>query len=188
VGPLARIIARCSWLIASVIFWVIVYDLIVVRDVGSLRDFWAPARVGSYVVFILAPAVTFIPIAHTLHIPLYDLEAIAGWSTLAFTVAYIDPGTHPPLPSLLLLLVSLTIALATICTLVSYAVGLRLFARRSERYDFVRARRDGYLMSMFLVGLLLLAMLNVLSVVNAALLGLILLLLELFLLSRGTAG
>lgn len=182
---LARIIARCSWLIASVICWVVVYDLIVLRDIGAPGDFWAPERMGSYVAFILAPAVTFTPIAHALRIPLYDLEAIAGWSTLAFTLAFIDPGTHPPLPALLLLLVSLTISLATIFTLCSYGIGLRLFSRRSQRRDFVRARRDGYLMAIFLVGLLMLAMVDVLNAVNIALLALIVFLLELFLLTRG---
>ena len=172
---------------ASALAWTSVYDFIVVRDVGTVPGFWAPARLAAYGCFVLAPAITFIPISRALRIPLYDLEAIVAWSTLAFVVAFVDPGTQPALPILLLFLVPLTMAIATIFTLISAAIGFRLLTRRSLRYDFVRARREGYLAAMFLVGCLLLALLGVLSWVNAALLALIVLLLEVFLLSRSPA-
>lgn len=173
------------WLLASAVSWLVVYYLIVVRDVGSIGYFWANERLIAYGAFILAPAVTFMPIAHKLRIPLYDLEAIIAWSTLAFVFTFIDPHERPSMLELLLFLVSLVMSLATIFTLLSYATGLRLFARRALRYDFVRARREGYLGAIFCVGILLLSILNVLSVVSAALMGLIVLLLEIFLLSRG---
>ncbi len=165
--------------------WLAIYYLIVVRDVGSITYFWSNERLVAYGAFVLAPAITFMPIAHKLRIPLYDLEAIVAWSMLAFVFTFVDPRDSPSMPVLLMFLVSLVMSLATIFTLVSYATGLRLFARRSLRYDFVRARREGYLASIFCVGLLLLSFLNVLSVISASLMGLIVLLLEIFLLSRG---
>ncbi len=173
--------------IAAIATWGLVYELIVVEDVGAIGDFWAPRRLLAYAAFILAPLLTFLPIGRAMRIPLYDLEAIVAWSTLAFIVTFIDPGDRPPLAALLLFLVTLMMALATIFTLLSYAVGLRLLTRRSQRYDFVRARREGYLLAMFVVGCLLLSSLDVLTYVNAGLLGLIVLLLEVFLLSRGAA-
>ena len=182
-----RAILRLGWLSLTVLAWAQVYALVVVRDVGTETNFWAPVRIASYLSFVLAPALTFTPIARILHIPLYDLEAIAGWSTLLFSLTFIDPGNHPPMVALLVLLVSLTVSLATIFTLVSYVVGFRLLARRRQRYDFIRARRDGYVAAIFCVGLLLLGMLGVLNPINAALLGLIVALLELALLSRGRA-
>ncbi|HVX30689.1 MAG TPA: hypothetical protein VHA53_09440 [Nitrolancea sp.] len=182
---LSRALTQVCWLIGSVIAWSFVYYLIVVRDVGTSASFWAPWRLVAYAVFILAPAITFMPIAHRLRLPLYDLEAIAGWSTLAFVITFVDPESQPTLPMMLALLISLVISLATILSLLSYATGQRLFARRSQRYDFVRARREGYLGAIFVAGLLLLAFLKVLAVTNAALLGLIVLLIEIFLLSRG---
>ncbi len=182
---MSRALTRVCWILASVVAWLVVYDLIVVRDVGSGTDFWSPERLVAYSAFVMAPAITFMPIAHKLRIPLYDLEAIIAWSTLAFVLTFVDPSDSPPMYMLLVLLVSLVMSLATILTLISYATGLRLFARRSQRYDFVRARREGYLGSIFCVGLLLLSFLNVLSLVSAALMGLIVLLLEIFLLSRG---
>lgn len=182
---LSRALTRMCWMIALVIAWSIVYYLVFIRNVGTVEAFWAPWRVIAYLAFIAAPATTFMPIAHRLRLPLYDLEAIIGWSTLAFVLTFVDPRTQPTLPMLLALLVSLVISLATILSLLSYATGLRLFARRSQRYDFVRARREGYLGAIFIVGLLLLSFLNVLAPTNAALLALIVLLIEIFLLSRG---
>lgn len=171
---------------AAIASWVAVWTLIVPYDVGAVGDFTAYDRLLAYAVFILAPLLTFGPIGRTLRIPLYDLEAVVGWSTLIFVVTFFNPGDQPPLSMLLVFLISLMMSLATIFTLISYAIGYRLLTRRSQKYDFLRARREGYLFSMFLVGMALLHMLEVLTVVNGALLGLIVVLLELFLLSRGS--
>ncbi|HLI51429.1 MAG TPA: hypothetical protein VKU87_06505 [Thermomicrobiaceae bacterium] len=171
-------------LAGSLLAWALVYYLIVSDNVGAQHGFWSPARIVAYVTFFLAPAITFIPISRLFHIPVYDLEAIAGWSTLLYVVAFVDPGSQPSTTVLLLFLVPLTVSLATIFTLVSYAIGYRFLRRRSQRYDFVRARREGYLIAMFGVGCLLLKLLTVLTPVNIMLLGLIIVLLEVFLLSR----
>jgi hypothetical protein len=181
-----RVLGWLAILIAASLSWVAVYFLIVVHDVGSIGDFQHQDRILAYGAFVLAPLLTFMPIGRTLKIPLYELEAVVAWSMLLFVVTFVDPGSYPSLPVLLLFLVSLTMSLATIFTLVSYAVGYRLLTRRSQRYDFLRARREGYLISMFLVGVLLLHLLDVLSIINATLLLLIVVLLEVFLLSRGT--
>lgn len=184
---LTRVVPALLLIAAAIAAWGAVYYWIVVADVGAERDFWAGRRLAAYAAFILAPALTFLPIGRLLRIPLYDLEAIAAWSTLAFVVTFVHPSEQPSRAVLLLFLVPLTMALATIFTLLSYAVGWRLLTRRSQRYDFVRARREGYLLAMFVVGCLLLSMLEVLTAVNVTLLALILLLLEVFLLSRGPA-
>src|SRR5690606_18175177 len=134
-----RLIPILFLIVAAVVSWTIVYYLIVVADVGAERDFFAPRRLVAYAAFVLAPILTFLPIGRRLRIPLYDLEAIVGWSMLAFVVSFVDPGPQPSMPVLLLFLVPLTMALATIFTLLSYATGLRLLRRRSQRYDFVRA-------------------------------------------------
>lgn len=177
---------------AGVIFgvigaWAVVWALIVPLNVGSEGSFFAPLRIVAYAAFVVAPLLTFLPIARWLSIPLYDLEAVVAWSTLLFVITFINPGGHPPFPVLLLFLVTLMMSLATMFTLVSYAIGYRVLTRRSQKYDFFRARREGYLAAMFLVGTLLLNLLEVLTIVNGALLALIIILLEVFLLSRGTA-
>jgi hypothetical protein len=180
VFALVLLLALLAW--TGVYFWIVLYDI------GGVAEFWRLDRLLAYATFVLAPLLTFAPIARVLRIPLYDLEAIVAWSTLLFVVTFVDPGRMPPLPVLLLFLVSLTMSLATMFTLISYAVGLRLLTRRSQRYDFFRARREGYLISIFLVGCLLLHLLEVLTWVNGALLALIVVLLEVFLLSRGASS
>jgi hypothetical protein len=169
----------------AILSWLAVVWLIVDYDVGSVTAFAQWDRAVAYALFIFAPLITFMPIARALQIPLYDLEAVVGWSTLLYVLTFINPGETPALPVLLLFLISLMMSLATIFTLVSYAIGYRLLTRRSQQYDFLRARREGYLVSMFIVGCLLLHVLNVLTIINGTLLLLIVLLLEIFLLSRG---
>lgn len=180
----SRFVHGVGIMLTAALTWVLVYYLIVSDNVGAQHAFWSPARILAYITFFLAPAVTFIPISRLFHIPVYDLEAIAGWSTLLYVVTFVDPGSQPTTTVLLLFLVPLTISLATIFTLFSYAIGYRFLRRRSQRYDFVRARREGYLIAMFGVGCLLLKLLTVLTPINILLLGLIIVLLEVFLLSR----
>jgi hypothetical protein len=180
-----RAILWITLALGAVSAWIGVWALIVTVDVGSQAAFFAPMRILAYVMFVAAPLLTFLPIARVFSIPLYDLEAVVAWSTLLFVITFINPGSSPPLPVLLMFLISLMMSLATIFSLISYAVGWRLLTRRSQKYDFLRARREGYLAAMFLVGVLLLSILDVLTFINGALLGLIIVLLEVFLLSRG---
>lgn len=181
-----RILGWILLILAAIASWGAVWALIVPYDIGSVADFTAPQRILAYAVFILAPLLTFAPIGRVLSIPLYDLEAVVGWSTLIFVVTFFNPGDQPPLTMLMVFLLSLLMSLATIFTLISYAVGYRILTRRSQKYDFLRARREGYLISMFLVGMLLLHLLEVLTIVNGALMALMVVLLEIFLLSRGS--
>lgn len=183
-----RSIAR--FLVGSIVFvaggaaWYLAGLLIMVYDIGSEPDFWATERLLAYALFVLAPALTFTPLARLTSIPLLDLEAVVAWSTLLFVWTFVDPDRSPVLPALLLLLVPLTMSLATLLTLLAYLVGSRLAARYRRRYDALRARRQGYLAAMFISGCLLLHMLDVLSPVNAGLLALIVLLIEVLLLTR----
>lgn len=181
-----RILGWVGLIVAPVLAWVGVWFLIVPVNVGAEPTFFTPWTVLAYIAFIGAPLLTFLPIARSLKIPLYDLEAVAAWSTLLFMITFVNPGNYPSMPVLLTTLIALMMALATIFTLVSYAVGYRLLTRRSQKYDFFRARREGYLAAMFLVGILLLHLLDVLTVENGVLLGMIIILLEVFLLSRGS--
>jgi hypothetical protein len=181
-----RILGWTGLILAAVLAWVAAWVLIVPVNVGAESEFFAPLRILAYIVFIGAPLLTFLPIAQLLHIPLYDVEAVSAWSTLLFMITFVNPGSSPPMAILLTTLIALMMSLATIFTLVSYAIGYRLLTRRSQKYDFFRARREGYLAAMFLVGLLLLHLLDVLTIENGALMALIIILLEVFLLSRGS--
>ncbi len=62
-GRLTRLAARVAPAIlliaAAISSWYLVYEVIVVRDVGSNPNFWAGERLLAYAAFILAPALTF---------------------------------------------------------------------------------------------------------------------------------
>ncbi|MCM8748340.1 hypothetical protein NET02_04215 [Thermomicrobiaceae bacterium CFH 74404] len=184
----ARILAGLAMASAGVAAWYLAGLLIMAYDVGSVPDFWASERLLAYGLFILAPVLTFAPLARLASIPLLDLEAVFAWSMLLYVWTFVDPEEAQALPTLLLFLVPLTMSLATIFTLFAYLLGARLAARQGRRYDPLRARRQGYLAAMFIVGCLLLRMLEVLSPVNAGLLALIVLLIELLLLARPPAS
>jgi hypothetical protein len=188
VRTVARILAGLTLAIVGATAWYLAGRLIVTYDVGSVRDFWAAERLLTYGLFILAPALTFVPLARLAAIPLLDLEAVVAWSMLLYVWTFVDPEQARALPALLLFLVPLTMSLATIFTLLAYLLGARLAARHGRRYDALRARRQGYLAAMFVVGCLLLRMLDVLSPVNAGLLALIVLLIEVLLLARPLAS
>lgn len=184
----ARIVAGLTLAIAGVAAWYLAGRLIVTYDVGSVPDFWATERLLAYGLFILAPALTFVPLARLAAIPLLDLEAVVAWSMLLYVWTFVDPEQVRALPALLLFFVPLTMSLATIFTLLAYLLGARLAARHGRGYDALRARRQGYLAAMFVVGCLLLRMLDVLSPVNVGLLALIVLLIEVLLLARPLAS
>jgi hypothetical protein len=184
VRSIARFLVGSVLLVAGGAAWYLAGLLIMAYDIGSEPDFWASERLLAYVLFVLAPALTFTPLARLAAIPLLELEAVVAWSTLLYVWTFVDPERAPVLPALLFLLVPLTMSLATLLTLLAYLVGSRLAARRGRRYDAVRARRQGYLAAMFVSGCLLLRMLDVFSPVNAGLLALIVLLIEVLLLTR----
>ncbi|MEX2314783.1 MAG: hypothetical protein WD628_03630, partial [Thermomicrobiales bacterium] len=116
--------------------------------------------------------------------PLYDIEAIAGWAMLGFVVAIVPPANPPTLGQFLLLLLPLTVALATMSTLGSYLMGLRVYRGDPRRHDIVRARRQGYLATIVLIANMLLFSINALSPTSAVLLVVIAVLVEVFALTR----
>jgi hypothetical protein len=118
---------------------------------------------------------------------LYVIEALAGWGCCAGMLAFVRPSSPPSIGQFLLFLVSLTVALATIGSLASYLVGLRVYRRDARRHDFVRARRQGYLAALLIVGLMLLHSVGTLSAATAFLLLAIVALAESLALTRARA-
>jgi hypothetical protein len=139
----------------SVVLWLTLAQLVLVADVGS-EPFLSPRPLLSCLLLIAAPALTFVPLARWMNAPLYEVEGILGWGILGFTVAFVDPATPPTLAQFLFFLVSLTVALATLCTLVAWLVALHQQRGVRLRRNLIRARRQGYLGAFSVVALLLL--------------------------------
>ena len=169
--------------LGALLSWLMLGQLILVEDVGS-REPFDPRRLLLYVLLLAAPMLTFVPLARWARAPFYDLEAVAGWGTLGFVVAVVTPAEPPTLAQFLAFLLPLTVALATLATLGSYLVGLRIYRNNPRRHDFVRARRQGYLVALVLVACMLLFSIGTLSPISAVLLLIVAVLAEMFSLSR----
>lgn len=169
--------------LAALFSWLMLGQLILVENVGE-RPAFDPLSLLFYLLLLAAPACTFVPLAGWARAPLYDVEAIAGWATLGFVVAIVPPADPPTLGQFLLLLLPLTVALATLATLVSFLVGLRVYRGDPRRHGIVRARRQGYLVAIVLIANMLLLSIGALSVTSAVLLITIAILAEVFALTR----
>lgn len=169
--------------LGALLSWMMLGQLILVEDVGD-RSAFDPPRLLYYLLLLAAPMLTFVPLARWARAPFYDVEAIASWATLGFVVALVTPADPPTLGQFLLFLLPLTVALATVLTLVSYLAGLRVYRGDPRRHDFVRARRQGYLAAFVLVASMLLFSIGTLSPTSAVLLLVIAVLAEMFSLSR----
>lgn len=176
-------------LIAGAAFsaWLMLGYLIFIQDAGSLpvSDWRVLVTCG---LLFTAPALTFIPLARMLGAALYEVEGLVGWSTFGFVITFMTPGQPLTRTEFLVFLLPLTVVIATLATLVSYAFGFRIYRNDPRRRDFLRARRQGYLSALVVVALFLLHGIGVLSAVNGGLLVLIAILCEMLMLSRSRSG
>ena len=176
-------------LIAAVVIglmWVTLGRLIFVVDVGQ-HGMLSSKAIVTYLLLFLTPVATFVPLRLWTNIPLYDVEAIAGWATLGFALGFLQPESPLTLGQFLFFILTLTVALSTIGTLLSYAVGLRACRNAAHRHDVMRARRQGYLLAMFVVACLVLHGIGTLTPASGTLLFILLVLAEVLAFSRANA-
>lgn len=163
--------------------WIALAYFMFVVDVGSL-----PATNWQVIItcalLLLAPALTFIPLARMLNAALYEVEGIAGWATFGFVLAFVTPGSSLTRTEFLIFLLPLVVVIATLATLVAYAFGFRIYRNTPGQRDFFRARRQGYVVGLVSVALFLLYGIQVLSIVNGVLLIVVAVLCEFVMLSR----
>lgn len=139
--------------------WVTGAWLIVARDVGS-HGATSPAGLSALLLFVAVPVATFYPLARRWHAPLYEVEAAVGWGGFATVVAFVRPADPPPAWQVVMVLVPLTVALATIFSALFFKAATRV---RGHAGSFVDARRRGYMAALCLVALAMLAGLGVLA-------------------------
>lgn len=166
--------------------WVLLGYLVIHENAGD-QAFMRPKSILTCAVLVLAPALTFIPIASRIQAPLFDLEATVGWATLGFVVTFTSPASPLERSQFLMLLLPLIVALGSMLTLVAYAFVRRLHDGDPFPGQFVRARREGYLASIVIVFLLLLHSLGILGPFNALLAVTSAVLAEALLLARGSS-
>lgn len=164
--------------------WLALGYLIFAVDVGSGPMFQWQA-IATYVLLLVAPGLVFIPLARALRVSVYEVEGIAGWAVFGFVFTFVTPGESLSRSEFLIFLLPLTVVIATVATLIAYGFGVRIHRNDPRRHNFLRARRQGYIVALVLVALFLLNSIHVLSAVNGTLLVIIAVLCEAFMLSHG---
>lgn len=156
------------WVFLTVNLWVLLAHLVVNRDAGSQAMF-SPETALTGALLVLAPALVFLPIGSMLAAPFYDVEAVLGWGTLGFVLIFITPQERLSHEQFLALVLPLTVALASLTTLIAYAFVRRARGPRDHAGNLLQARRIGYLAALALVILALLSTLEVLTPFNGTL-------------------
>jgi len=172
-----------TYVVGTAFAWTALGRLIANDDLAQ-RGVTSGTGLVACLLLLVAPGATFIPLARWAQAPLYDIEGMLGWGALALTLAFLEPADPPTLAQFLLFLIPLTVSIATVAALVSYLVGLRVYRYDPRRFDFLRARRQGYLASFSLIAIALLHSVGTLSPATGTLLIAVAVLAEMAALSR----
>ncbi len=167
--------------------WAGLIGMIFLYKVGSNDDsFWTPARVLTYVLLLVAPALTFIPIGKALGKGWYGWVAIVSFALLGYTLEFVPhtSGWNQNVVPMIAFLLGLFLAVYTISWPVFYLLGFRFFKRRVERYDLGRSQREAILLGLYIVTVLFLGAAKILNPTYAGALFLIFLSVELLFLTR----
>ncbi len=159
-----------------------------VFDIGSsaANDPW---RIAYYALILLAPAITFTPIALRFRWPWFVPYAIVAWAAWGYLLAFVRPapeilmGERSPL-SVWYFFLALFAVCASVLAPLAHWIGLRFLVSRAHRHDWVRAWREALLLSLYLAGLALGRSLGLLTWPIALLSLLLLVLLEALFLAR----
>lgn len=182
-----RLVTQLLYVCTALMLWVALGYLVFWDDVGR-RELLETRTILAFVLLLAAPAATFVPLSRWVAAPLYDVEGIAGWSFLGFMLAFAAPDDPLSLGQFVAFLISLTIAVASAASMIAYLVGLRVVRDSQRRRDFLRARRQGYLASFFIVSIIVLGSIETLTVTSAAMMLVIVVLAEMLALARTGKG
>ncbi len=163
-----RLAKPLLWIFLTVNLWVLLAHLVVNRDAGG-QTLFSPEAALTSALLLLAPALVFLPIGSLLAAPFYDVEAILGWGTLGFVLVFFTPDALLSHEQFLALVLPLTVALASLTTLVAYAFVRRVRGTGDHAGNILQARRVGYLAALAMVTLALLSALDVLTPFNGTL-------------------
>jgi hypothetical protein len=165
---LRAIVRPLLWAALCLNLWLLLAHLVINRDAGG-RALVSVEGLLTCALLVLAPALVFLPVASALPAPFFDVEATLGWSTLGFVAVFITPSEPLTRAQFMVFLLPLTVAIASLTTLIAYAFVRRLHGGQGAPGQFFQARRIGYLAALALVALGLLSTFDVLTPFNGAL-------------------
>lgn len=174
----------------AAIGWVGLGWLVFRLNVGDYDNFWFGGRVLTYVLLLVAPALTFVPIGRAVGMRWFGYWTVLSWAVFGFVLVFVpsDPQTGPGhnIVPLTLLLVSLFLVLVSVFMPLCYAIATRFGSRQTlrPRRIYGRAWREGIGLSGYVILMAFLRSIGSLNTFNALLLFLILVVIELLFLAR----
>lgn len=159
--------------------WTSVAYYLVSVDVGSLADPLHPTRLVYYILAVAAPALTFFPLGALMGARRYGPEATMAWAGLIFLGTFVSPGTAG-MSVALVFIGLLFVAASAVFLPIGYWLGNTFLTLRAHRRDTGRARREAYLVGLFVALSAAMNMGGFFSWLNALLLTLMLVLVETF--------
>jgi hypothetical protein len=168
--------------------WAILIGLLFIFNIGNY-DFWFPGRVLAYVLLLVAPALTFVPVGRGLQAGWYGWLATVAWAYFGFVLAFTRPdlsqGWRDNVNMIIVFLIGLGLVAYSLSWPIFYRLGFKIFRKRIARYDMVRSHREALLLSVFIMAIFFLGALRLLSATYAIALFLMFMAVELLFLSRG---
>jgi hypothetical protein len=167
--------------------WAGLIGAIFLYKVGSSDlEFWSPARVLTYVLFLIAPALTFVPIGKALGAGWYGWLAVISWAAFGFMLEFLPhtPGWRENLTPLLFMLGALFLVVFSLSWPIFFLLGFKLFHRRVARYDLGRSLREAFLLATYVISIFMLAALRNLNPTYAGALFFMFLAIELLFVTR----
>lgn len=140
------------------IAWAAWVYFLFIFEVGAIPNPWDPWRIVFYALLLLAPALTFVPLALQLRWTFFAPYAVLGWAALGFLLAFVHPplgvlsGQTSPL-SVWYFFVVLFVVLTTLLAPLAHLIGLRFLTSRTHQRDTLRAWREAGLLSLYIVGI-----------------------------------
>lgn len=153
------------------------------ENVGSLSDPLHPLRLAYYGLALAAPALTFFPLARLMGLRTFGVEATVYWTGLILLFTFVSPNTAG-MPAYLLFMLLFFGAVSSVFLPLGYALGFKLLTLRVHRRDTGRARREAYLIGLFVALSAAMNLGGFYNPLNSLLLLLILMLVESFALAR----
>jgi hypothetical protein len=144
--------------ITSGIAWASWIYFLFVFEVGAIPNPWDPWRIVFYFLLLLAPALTFVPMALRLKWYFFAPYAVVGWAVFGFLLAFIPPPLavltqrQSPL-AVWYYFLDLFVVLTTILAPIAHVAGLRFLSSRAHQRDFARAWREAGFLAFYIVGL-----------------------------------
>lgn len=173
--------------------WAGLVGLVFLLNAGDYTEFWFPARTVAYVLLLIAPALTFMPMGRALGSRVYGYWSVLSWAAFGFIFAFMPPdparSRDENLGGLVALLICLFAVLVSVFLPICYGLGLKIFANASRpaRYNLRRATREAVLLALYFLLVALMQLLGNLTALYAVLLLFIIVIIELLFLSRGRA-